>query len=887
MSLAGTRLGVYEVTAQIGEGGMGQVYRATDTTLKRQVAIKILPLSVAADAERLARFQREAEVLAALNHPNIAGIYGVEESPSTGSGQAGDTRALVMELVEGEDLAAHIARGPIPLAEALPIARQVAEALEAAHERGIIHRDLKPANIKVRADGTVKVLDFGLAKALGPEGASATADAMHSPTLTARATQMGVILGTAAYMSPEQAKGKSVDRRADVWAFGVVLFEMLTGRRAFAGDDITDTLAAVVRAEPDWSLIPTGLSPTLLVFLKRCLQKDPKLRIGDIHDVRLALDGAFDTPTAQTTAPAAASMPRSRLAWTAFAVAVLGMIALAIPAVRHLREVPPPAPPETRLDIVTPDSPNPTSFALSPDGRQIVFAASSDGVARLWLRSLASTDAQPLAGTDGATLPFWSPDSRSLGFLADDRLKRLDLGGGAPQSLAPVVTGRGGAWNADGIILFAPNTQGPLFRIAASGGQAVAVPTRSPQPNYRHPSFLADGRQFLFFEYGSADASGIYLGSLDSAETTRLTAADSRGFYLSPGWLLWLRGQAFVAQRLDLERKALTGNLITLADLVGADNTGAIAASVSAAGLVAYRAGGADPRQLTWFDRAGKAVGVVGEPDTERPLAPELSPDGRRVALDRTVRGNRDVWLMDLARDGFTRFTFDAALDGFPVWSHDGTRIVFESKRKGGSWDLWIKPSSGAGTEELLLETPNDEWPYDWSRDGRFLLYHVTDPKTGPDLWALPMTGADRKPVVVANTPFAEYKGQFSPDGRLVAYETNESGRFEIVVQTFPEPAGKWQLSTAGGRQARWRADGKELYFLAPDSKIMAVTVAASGTTLEAGKPVALFPSNIVGADKAQYAVARDGRFLINQTTEGPTAPPITLIQHWNPEARK
>jgi Tol biopolymer transport system component len=316
--------------------------------------------------------------------------------------------------------------------------------------------------------------------------------------------------------------------------------------------------------------------------------------------------------------------------------------------------------------------------------------------------------------------------------------------------------------------------------------------------------------------------------------------------------------------------------------------SGAITASVSAEGLVAYRAGGADPRQLTWCDRTGKAAGVAGPPDTEVPLSPELSPDGRRVAFDRTVMGNRDVWLMDLARDGLTRFTFDAALDGFPVWSPDGARIVFESKRKGGSWDLWIKPSSGAGTEQLLLETPNDEWPYDWSRDGRFLLYHVTDPKTGPDVWALPMSGADRKPVAVATTPFAESNAQFSPDGRLVAYETNESGRFEIVVQTFPEPVGKWQPSTAGGRWPRWRADGKELYFIAPDSKMMAVTIAASGTTLEAGKPVALFPSNIVaGPDKAQYAVARDGRFLINQMREGAAAAPITLIQHWNPEARK
>jgi Tol biopolymer transport system component len=858
---------------------MGEVYRATDSNLKRPVAIKVLPAAMASDADRLARFQREAEVLAALNHPNIGAIYGLEKTP--------DLTALVMELVDGDDLSVHIARGAMPVADALPIAKQIADALEAAHEQGIIHRDLKPANIKVRADGTVKVLDFGLAKAMDPAGA-ASGDAMRSPTLTARATQMGMILGTAAYMAPEQARGRSVDKRADIWAFGVVLFEMLTGTRAFPGDDITDTLAAVVRAEPDWNLLPKDLSPTLAVFLRRCLHKDPKQRIGDIHDVRLALDGAFDTPQAQTTTPAASSMPSARLAWLAFAVALLGTIALAIPAVRHLREAPPAAPIETRVDIVTPGVANSGSFALSPDGRQIVFIASGDGAPRLWLRSLAATTAQPLAGTEGATFPFWSPDSRSLGFFADDKLKRLDLGAGAPQSLATVIAGRGGAWNAEGIMLFAPNTMGPLFRIAASGGQPAAVPTSNPQPHYRHPSFLPDGHRFLFFEYGSPDTSGIYLGSLDSPETTRVTASDSRGFYLSPGWLLWLRGQALVAQRLDLEHRALTGDLITLADPVGIDTTAAMAASVSAGGLVAYRTGGTDRRQLSWFDRAGNAVGVVGEPDASAPLAPELSPDGRRIALDRTVGGNRDVWLMDLAGDGLTRFTFDAALDGFPVWSPDGARIVFESKRKGGSWDLWIKASSGAATEELLLETPNDEWPYDWSSDGRFLLYRVTDPTTGPDVWALPMTGADRKPVLVANTAGAENAAQFSPDGRLVAYETNESGRFEIVVQTFPEPGGKWQLSTAGGRQPRWRADGKELYFITPDLTMMAVTVAFSGTTLERGKTLALFPTKIAGSvDKAQYAVARDGRFLVNQAREGTAVAPITLIQNWNPEAKK
>jgi len=875
--MIGTRLGSYQVVAKLGEGGMGEVYRARDTKLNRDVAIKVLPELFAQDADRLARFTREAQVLAALNHPHIAAIYGIEGN------------ALVMELVEGDDLSVHIARGPMPLADALPIARQIADALEAAHEQGIIHRDLKPANIKVRADGTVKLLDFGLAKALGPEGAGATADAMRSPTLTARATQMGMIIGTAAYMAPEQARGKIVDRRADVWAFGAVLFEMVTGTRAFPGDDVTDTIAAVVRAEPQWGLLPANLPPTLRVYLRQCLHKDPKQRIGDIRDVRLALDGAFDGAIPEAQASAAPVTRHGSLAWIALAVVTVLAGVLFVPAVRHLRETPAPASPETRLDIVTPAADDSTSMALSPDGRQIVFAAAGDGVSRLWVRPLDATTAQPLAGTEGATFPFWSPDSRSIGFFADDKLKRIDLGGGTPRALAPVVAGRGGTWNADGIIVFTPNTTGPLFRIAASGGEAVAVATANKQPHYRHPWFLPDGHHFLFFEYGTADTSGIYLGSLDAGDTTRLTGAETRGIYVPPGWVLWVRAGALVAQRLDLERAALVGDPVTVADPVATDSTSAAAVAASSTGRVAFRAGGTNLRQLTWFDRSGKIVGVAGGPDANAVTAPELSPDGRRVAVDRTVQGNRDVWLKDLARDTFTRFTFDPALDGYPVWSPDGLRIAFESKRKGGSWDIWLKPSSGAGADELLLATPNDEWAYDWSQDGRFLLYRMTEARTGPDLWALPVTGSDRKPVVVTNTPFTEQNGQFSPDGRWVAYDTNESGRFEIVVQSFPEPTAKWQLSTQGGRQPRWRADGKEIYFIAADAKLMAVAVTVSGSTLEPGNAVPLFATRIVGSsftDKAQYAVSRDGRFLINQIQQDSVAP-ITLIQGWDPGRKK
>ena len=513
MSLApGIRLGPYEITGAIGAGGMGEVFRARDTKLNRDVAIKVLPAAFADDPERLARFTREAQTLASLNHPNIAAIYGIEEIASSassaglvamtkGGGEGADagkakaahsavaTVALVMELVEGEDLSAHIARGPMPIAEALPIARQIAEALEAAHEQGIVHRDLKPANIKVRSDGTVKVLDFGLAKATDGNSASNTA-LSHSPTMSRHMTEAGMIMGTAPYMSPEQARGKVVDKRTDVWAFGCVLYEMLSGRRAFDGEDATEIISAIMKSEPEWSALPVDVPAHLRAIVTRCLVKDRKTRIPDLSVVRFMLDGSLTMAAPERKAPAQGSMLFWKAATATLTIALVAGLMTWAPwrAVK--------APPETRVDIVTPGAANSGSFALSPDGRQIVFAASGDGAPRLWLRSLASTIAQPLAGTDGATFPFWSPDSRSIGFFADDTLKRLDLGGGAPQTLAPVVTARGGTWNADGIILFAPNTTGPLSRIAASGGAAVAVTTLNPQPHYRHPSFLPDGRQF-------------------------------------------------------------------------------------------------------------------------------------------------------------------------------------------------------------------------------------------------------------------------------------------------------------------------------------------------------------------------------------------------------
>ena len=876
---------------------MGQVYRATDTNLKRQVAIKVLPASLAGDTDRLARFQREAEVLAALNHPHIAAIYGLEKTP--------DFTALVMELVEGDDLSQRIARGAIPLDEALPIAKQIAEALEAAHEQGIIHRDLKPANIKVRADGTVKVLDFGLAKAIDPP-AAASSEAMNSPTITTPAmTQAGMILGTAAYMAPEQAKGKTVDKRADIWAFGAVLFEMLTGQRAFNGDDIADVLSRVLQREPDFEALPQATPARVRSIVARCLVKDPRQRLRDMGDVRLALEGAFETAASLSTETTTASS-RGRLPWMVATAAVVGMVALAVPTLQHLRETPPPAPPETRVDLVTPATDNPTDFALSPDGRQIVFVASGEGASRLWLRPLATTTAQPLAGTEGAQFPFWSPDSRAVAFFADGQLKRIDLGGGAPQTVAQASrSSRGGTWNADGVMLFAPNSGGRLLRVPTSGGPPVAVTTLAgPQSSHRFPVFLPDGRHFLFYSQGTADTGGIYLGTLDAPDTHRLTAADAAGAYrASPsapadGWLLWVRAGTLVAQRLDVARAALTGEPVTLADTVVVDGTfNTAAVSVSASGLVAYRTGGASRQQLTWVDRSGQALGPLGAPDENSLLLPSVSPDGQRVVVARTVQGNQDLWLLDGART--SRFTFDAARDRFPIWSPDGTRIAFESNRT-GTRDLYVKAASGAGAEEVLVASSQTKLPTDWSADGRFLLYFSVDPQTNADLWVLSLEG-DRTPWVFLKTPFDERDGTFSPDGRWVAYSSNESGRHEIYIRPFAGPAasatsasqvgGQWQVSSAGGTYPRWRRDGRELYYLAPNGAMMAALVTVTDVTLAPGAPVALFPTRILGggADAAvgrQYDVTRDGRFLINTVLEEAAAP-ITLIQHWAPEAKK
>jgi len=900
---AGTRLGAYEVVAPLGAGGMGEVYRARDLKLHRDVAIKILPQLFALDVERLARFEREAQLLASLNHSNIGAIYGLEEAvpstrsagsgstvsgvePSTGSRQA--VRALVLELVEGPTLADRIARGPIPLDEALPIGRQIADALEAAHEHGVVHRDLKPSNIKIRPDGTVKVLDFGLAKAMEAEPAAVAAS--MSPTIESpAATRVGMILGTAAYMSPEQARGKAVDKRSDIWAFGCVLYEMLTGLRAFGGEEVSDVLAKIIEGEADLRALPLATPPEIRRLLRRSLQKDRTRRLPDIADARIEIDEARSGPHIDGPVAPRAPRRRERLAWiSALALAVL---VAAVMGVRAFRPIPPVT--ETRLDITTPPTTAPTSLAISPDGQKVVFVTTSEGRSRLWLRSLNSVSARALAGTDLASYPFWSPDSRSVGFFADGRLKRIDIDGELVQALATAAAGRGGTWNRDDVILFAANATSPIFRISATGGEPIAVTRPEAQSTgHRFPQFLPDGRHFLYYFLGATpETRGVYISQLEGSETRRLLDADAPAVYDSSGHLLFVRQGTLFAQRFDPDRLTLTGTASSLDEQVMFDAGLNLAAlSTSAAGPIVYRAGSAGGirRQLIWFDRSGKNVGRVGDADSAGLGNPSHSPDGQRVALQRTVNGNQDLWLLEVARGVLTRFTFDAANDANPTWSPDGRRIVFASNRK-GAYDLYQKPATGAGSEELLLTTPQNKVVADWSRDGRFLLYRSPDPKTSYDIWALPLDGA-RKPFPVVQTNFEERDGQFSPDGKWIAYQSNESGRFEIYVQPFPGPGGKWQISTNGGAQVRWRGDGKEVFYIALDDRLMAapIRLAPDGQAVEAGTPVPLFTTRAGGAVQfpftQQYLVSPDGqRFLMNTVTEEATSP-ITVLLNWKAE---
>jgi Tol biopolymer transport system component len=871
VSLApGFRFGVYEIHSALGAGGMGEVYRARDTRLQRDVALKILP-DTFADRERLARFEQEARVLASLNHPNIAAIFGIEEH--------GPVRGLVLELVDGPTLADRIGSRPLPLADALSIARQIAEALGAAHDRGITHRDLKPANIKVHNDGTVKVLDFGLAKSRKPD----TSDASQALTMTSPVvTRAGVLLGTPAYMAPEQVTGQPADARSDIWAFGVVLYEVLTGRRAFVGDSTGEVLSNVLKAEIDWSALPPATPPAIHSLLRRCLQREPARRLRDITDARFQLEDAINAPSSLTT-------PAHRAGAGSMWVATALILAIAAGATGWIVGGWSRSQAELRLEINSPPTTDTVSLAMSPDGHRVAFIATADGRSALWVRSLDSVSARPLVGTENASAPFWSPGGESIGFFADGRLKRIDVESGTVQDLAAAAGGLGGTWNSDGIIVFSGGPDSPLFRVSASGGERTAVTHVNPQiVGHRAPQFLTDHRHFLFYAIGAAP--GLYVGQLGSLDAPRRIMDDAQAAtYAASGHLLFVRQGTLFAQKFDPVRLELSGTPVSVADrIVGGESPGLAAVSASAAGPIVYRAGAARAlSELVWFDRSGKELQKVTGSASSGRSSVSLSPDGLRVAFEQTVTGEKatDISILDLGRGLPIRLTFDTAFDLYPVWSPDGRRVAFSSNRK-GTWDLYLKPATGIGDDELLLGTNEYETSQgSWSRDGQFLLYAVGG--GGTDIWALPVHG-DRKPFPVVQTPFNEGGGRLSEDGKWIAYRSNESGRNEIYVQQFPVPGpqGKTRISTEGGGQVRWLESGTELFYLSADNQLMTVPTRLDPArgTVEVGTARALFTLRLRAPTGGwQYDVSRDGRrFLVDALQE--VTVPITFVSNWKPQ---
>jgi eukaryotic-like serine/threonine-protein kinase len=864
----GTRLGPYEIYGLIGVGGMGEVYRAFDTTLKRDVAIKVLREEVASDPDRLARFRREAEVLASLSHPSIAAIYGLVD--------AGESKAFVMEMVEGPTLADRTAHGPIPVDEALAIARQVAEALETAHEQGIVHRDLKPANIKVRADGLAKVLDFGLATAATDAGLSSPIS--QSPTIASPAlTRAGTILGTTAYMSPEQAKGLPADRRSDVWAFGCTLYEMLAGRPAFAGDTTPDVMSSILKTEPDWHRLP-DLPPSIRRLLRRCLQKDRRRRLHDMGDARIELEEAEAEPE-QRAASGVKGLARWTMVVAALSVATLfGWFVATL--LGWFVATPPELPAERRVEISTPPSTDLSSFAVSPDGTRLVFVATSDGRPHLWLRQMDSTATRPIALTAGAQRPCWSAKGESIAFLADAKLKYVDVEGGSPHTLGDSTEG-GCTWNEDGEIVYAVGGGLPLHRVSSRGGSPVAVTSTDPSEAVHHePSFLPDGQHFFLQSAGPRLSPGAYIGSLRSPETRRLFDADAGSVvFVPPDHLLYVQGGTLFARQFDVSRLEAAGTPVPVAREVGPT------ISVSSdGGVIAYRAVPEDVenRELAWVDRSGKPLAFIEAYSNH----PELSPDGRSIATWGRTGG---TWILDTSRRAPRRLNDH---DGQPIWSPDGSRVVFNCSNT----VLCVQRVDGTSREDTLWAAPGSVralLALDWSRDGRFLLFEqYVSQATSWDVYALPMTPDARtngEPIALVASTYDQRDAQFSPDAKWIAYQSNETGRFEIWLRSFPDSARVVRVTEDGGTQVRWPRDGTELFYLAPNGTLMAVPVtpASNDDTIEIGSPVVLFQTNLLiypgaGVFRQDYDVSHDGRrILMNIPVRDVFAPPITVILNW------
>ena len=877
------RLGPYEILEPIGKGGMGEVYRARDPRMGRDVAIKI-------SAERFSeRFSREVRAIASLNHPNVCTLHDVGPD------------YLVMELVEGPTLAERIAEGRIPLEEALPIARQICDALEAAHDKGIVHRDLKPGNIKLRPDGTVKVLDFGLAKV----GDTLTVLSEDSPTLTMAATQAGVILGTAAYMSPEQARGKPIDKRADIWSFGVVFHEMLTGRCLFQGDDLTDTIAAVVREKADVS----DAAPQVRRVLEKCLEKDPRKRLRDISGVSLLLESG------RIEGPGLPAGPH-RLQWLFTAVAAIAIVAFAALAFIHFREqslslqavdfaIDPP--PDTAFRLVF------AGYAPSPDGQSLVFSAGGGGISaqssQLWLRPLNSIVARPLPGTQGGNFPTWSPDSRSIAFSSGGQLKRIDIEGGTPLVLSTIdqaPVSPSGTWNRDGVILFGSGEG--LKRVSSSGGNTTAVTKVNPgarETGHGYPQFLPDGQRFLYFVSSTdPNVQGVYVSSLAHPEQRKqIVRAAAKAVYVPPraaypGHLLWVHDQTLMAQTFDTDMLERRGDPIPIAREIGFNPSAPmrVAFWASEGGVLMYFSNPPGmKRPMTWVGRDGKEFGDAIPED--RSSSPAISPDGTRLAFNRIVeRDNPDIWVWELARRAITRLTFDQGSETTPVWSPDGHQLAFASDvQRIGVRQVYVTDTSGNRQVRRLTEGTQSREPLDWSRDGKYLLIREVGANAEQwDLSAVPLD-AQQQPIRLVSSDFNESSGRISPNGEWIAYQANDTGRDEIYVQAFPTPGangrpnGRWQISNMGASDMKWRDDGRELYYESLDGRMMAVAIETDAKAVHAQAPRELFPMTSDITVLHSFDATPDGqRFLVLGTSRGSAnGAQLRVVTNWQAAVRR
>ena len=892
MSLSsGTRLGPYEILAAIGAGGMGEVYRARDTRLERTVAVKVLPAHLSTSPEVRQRFEREAKTISSLSHPHICALYDV--------GNQDGVEFLVMEYLEGETLSERLAKGPLPFDQVLRYGLEIADALDKAHRQGIVHRDLKPGNVMLTKSG-VKLLDFGLAKAIAPAASRSGASLTALPTQARDLTQEGTILGTFQYMAPEQLEGREADGRTDIFAFGAVLYEMATGKKAFSGRSQASLISSIMTSEPPPASSVAPTAPTAFDRVVRtCLAKDPDDRWQTAHDIAVQLKWIQEGGSAIGPAPAVPGRRRAArfLPWVLAAVATVGLVAV---LARDWRRSSVRAP-VTRFSVLAPEKTvftppgelSSTQVALSPDGRTLAFVAHAGGSRPLlWLRPLDSLTAVPLSGTEDALHPFWSPDGRSLAFFTPTSLKRVEASGGAPQRLSEVVAGRGGAWSREGVIVFAHSAPTPLSRVPDTGGEpqpATDLDVTRGEDRHRYPSFLPDGKRFLFWARSTKrENTGIYVASLDSRKARFIVKSESMGQYSPPGHLLTVQQGMLVAYPFDEKSAQVRGNPVRIAEGVLTGNPPGYAPFSVAGTTLAYSTPYARSRQLVWFDRSGRRLGTVGEPGDYS--TPRLSRDEKRiaVAIREESKINTDIWVFDSTRGTWSRLTFDPAAERAPLWSPDSSRIVFTSA-SAGILDMYEKPASGSGEPRLVVRSDTDKFPTDWTRDGRFFVYHTFGGGSTWDIWVAPTDGG--KPFPLFSSKFTEAQGQVSPDGRWIAYASDESGRFEIYVTQFPQRRGRWQISTAGGSQPWWRGDGKELFYLSPEQTVMSVAVVRADDAFEAAVPTPLFRANfpaVVPAFWGNYCVTADGqRFLVSELRPEAAATPINVVLNWTAALKK